>query len=218
MSQKNEEATEMNKAQEIEGVAFIADHQSAKIAQPGEEAFDLPAASIAPQWAAILRFRALAVAPMRGNHLHLQLGQRLIQPVRIVGAVTNEALGQRLYKAGVESGGDQGDLVRRSRGGTSGERKTSAVCHCHELRTLAPLGFSHTVAPFLAPTKVPSMKHSDRSSLPRALRSAARAANARSNVPARPHAWNRRWQVWYGGYRSGKSFQGAPVRKIHKMP
>ena len=61
------------------------------------------------------------------------------------------------------------DLVRRSRGGTSGERKTKTVCHCHELRTFAPLGRSHTSAPFFATMNVPSMKHSERSSLPRSF-------------------------------------------------
>lgn len=29
---------------------------------------------------------------------------------------------------------------------------------------------------------------------------------------------NRRWQVWYDGYRLGMSCHGAPVRIIHKMP
>jgi hypothetical protein len=37
-------------------------------------------------------------------------------------------------------------------------------------------------------------------------------------VPLRTHCWKRRWHVWYGGYRCGISFQGAPVRKIHRIP
>jgi hypothetical protein len=108
--------------------------------------------------------------------------------------------------------------MRRSRGGTQGERKTKTVCHCHELRTFAPLGRSHTSAPFFATTKVPSMKHSDRSSLPRSFRSRANASRVRSNVPSCTQRWNRRWQVWYGGYRSGRSAHWALVRRIHKMP
>ena len=40
----------------------------------------------------------------------------------------------------------------------------------------------------------------------------------RWNTPCLTHCWNRLWHVWYGGYRGGKSFQGAPVRKIHRMP
>jgi hypothetical protein len=108
--------------------------------------------------------------------------------------------------------------VRRSRGGADGERKTKAVCHCHELRTFAPLGRSHTPAPFFATMNVPSIKHSVRSRPPRSLRSDAKASRMRSSVRSRTQRWKRRWQVWYGGYRPGRSCHCAPVRRIHKMP
>jgi hypothetical protein len=32
------------------------------------------------------------------------------------------------------------------------------------------------------------------------------------------HSWKRRWQVWYGGYFSSKSFKGVHVRQIQSMP
>jgi hypothetical protein len=67
-------------------------------------------------------------------------------------------------------------------------------------------------------TKLPSMKHSLKSSLPRSLTSLTNARSSFSNTPDLTHSWKRRWQVWYGGYRSGKSCQRAPVRKIHRMP
>ena len=38
---------------------------------------------------------------------------------------------------------DNGALMRRSRRRVDGERKTSAVYNCHELRTFAPFGLSH---------------------------------------------------------------------------
>jgi hypothetical protein len=99
-----------------------------------------------------------------------------------------------------------------------GDRNTSAVCHCHELRTLAPLGFSHGAAPFLAPTKVPSIKHCAKSNLPRLRKSSANASRIRFSVPICTQYWNRRWQVWYETKRSGKSCHAAPERNIHKMP
>src|SRR5215510_16446513 len=95
--------------------------------------------------------------------------------------------------------------MRRSRRCVNGERKTSAVCNCHELRTFAPLGLSHSEPPFLATTNIPSMKHSVRSSSPRTRRSSASASNTLRKTPSRTHCWNRRWQVWYGGNRPGKS-------------
>ena len=93
-----------------------------------------------------------------------------------------------------------------------------AVCHSHDLRTFAPLGLSHAEPPFFATTKVPSIKHSDRSSLPRFRRSSANASNTALSVPEPTHSWNRRWQVWYEGNLPGKSAQGAPVRRIQKIP
>jgi hypothetical protein len=99
-----------------------------------------------------------------------------------------------------------------------GERKTRAVCHCHELRALAPLGLSHVEAPFLAATNVPSIKHSLRSSSPRVRRSSAKTSSTSLSAPDLTHCWNLRWQVWYGGNLSGKSFHRAPLLSIQKIP
>jgi len=108
--------------------------------------------------------------------------------------------------------------MRRSRRCVNGERKTSAVCNCHELRTFAPLGLSHSEPPFLATTNIPSIKHSLRSSSPRSRRSSASASRTARKTPSRTHCWNRRWQVWYGGNRSGKSSQRAPLLRTQRMP
>ena len=108
--------------------------------------------------------------------------------------------------------------MRRIRRCVYGERKTSAVCNCHELRTLAPLGLSHSAPSFLAITNIPSMKHSVRSSSPRVWRSSASASNKLHKTPSRTHCWNRRWQIWYGGNRSGKSSHRAPLLRTQRMP
>jgi hypothetical protein len=108
--------------------------------------------------------------------------------------------------------------VRRCTCDMYGDRKTSAVCNCHDLSPLAALRFPDAGPPFLAPTKVPSMKPSRRSMPPRSRRSLASAARIVSNVSSATHSWNLRWHVWYGGYLGGKSFHGAPVRMIHRMP
>jgi len=108
--------------------------------------------------------------------------------------------------------------MRRSTANGYGDRKTRAVCHCHDLCTFAPLGFSHPLAPFFAMTKVPSMKHSVKSRSPRSFMSCTSALRITSNAPERTHSWKRRWQVWYGGYRSGISIHCAPVRMIHNIP
>ena len=108
--------------------------------------------------------------------------------------------------------------MRRSTSNGYGDRKTSAICHCHELCTLAPLGFSHPCAPFLAMTKVPSIKHSVKSNSPRSFTSCTSCLRIVSKVPVWTHSWKRRWQVWYGGYRLGISCHGAPVRMTQRIP
>jgi hypothetical protein len=108
--------------------------------------------------------------------------------------------------------------MRRSTLCVNGERKTIAVCHCHELRTLAPLGLSDSCAPFLATTKVPSIKHSDKSRPPRTRRSSARVSSTRLSRPSLTHCWNLRWQVWYGANLSGRSHHLAPERSIQRTP
>jgi hypothetical protein len=140
----------MDEPQEIERRALVADHESSEVAQPSKEPFDLPATAIASEWTAILGLRANPSTPMRRNHLDAPGGQGHIQWISSIGPISDEASWQGVYEAGVKGGRDEGHFVRRSRGGTRGERKTKTVCHRlsgHALRTLAPLGLSHTSAP-----------------------------------------------------------------------
>lgn len=62
------------------------------------------------------------------------------------------------------------------------------------------------------------MKHSDKSNFPRIRKSSANAFNILSITFALTQLWKYRWQVWYGGYRSGRSCHGAPVRNIQRTP
>jgi hypothetical protein len=108
--------------------------------------------------------------------------------------------------------------MRRSILCVNGERKTSAVCHCHSRRTFAAPGLSDFAAPFLATTNVPSIKHSDTSSWPRTRKSSAKVSSTRLSRPSRTHSWKRRWQVWYGTNLSGRSHHLAPERSIQRTP
>ncbi len=191
---------------------------SAKVLQPGKQTLDLPAISVPAERSSILGGRLLTVGLMRSDQFNSLLAQSLVQRITVVGSISDQSFRALLGKATMERSFNQSDFMRRSTFNGYGDRKTRAICHCHELTTFAPLGFSHPAAPFFAMTKVPSMKHSVKSSLPRSLTSLTSARNTCSNTPARTHSWKRRWQVWYGGYRSGRSRQEAPVRMIHKIP
>jgi hypothetical protein len=108
--------------------------------------------------------------------------------------------------------------MRRSTGDANGDRKTMAVGHCHDLRPFATPGGADSGAPFFAPLNEPSMYASETSMPPRLLKSSASNSSAVRSLPSRTQFCNRRWQVWYGGYRSGRSFHGAPVRRIQSTP
>ena len=84
---------------------------------------------------------------MQGHHFDAHFVPCLDERIGVVGAVTNEALGHLRYETGVEGGGGESHLMRHRCGGISGERKAKTVCHCHELRTFALLGRSHSAAP-----------------------------------------------------------------------
>src|SRR5215211_6946920 len=196
----------------------MANLNSSKVLQPGKQAFDFPTSFVPSQDTTILGSRFLAVGLMRCDQLNALLLQTLIQRITVVGSVTDQSFRLFFDEPFVQGLFHQLYFMRRSTSNGYGERKTSAICHCHELCTFAPLGFSHPVAPFLAMTKLPSMKHSVMSSPPLSFRSRTRARSTSSTTPFSTHSWNRRWQVWYGGYRLGISCQGAPVRKIHKIP
>ncbi len=189
-----------------------------KVLQPGKQTLDLPTSFVAPQFSAVLRFRPLAIGFVRRDHLGFKLGKIFIQRIGIISLVTDQLSRSLVGKARKESLFDKSDFMWRSTFRVDGDRKTKAVCHCHELRAFAPLGRSHSEAPFFATMKVPSIKHSERSSLPRRRKSSAKVSNTFFNLPSLTHCWNLRWQVWYGGNLPGKSDHRAPERRIQSTP
>jgi len=198
-------------------MVLIANGKPSKIVQPSEQPLDFPAATVAAQRTTILRLTP--IAPVWRDHLDPKLHQQLlVQTVAVVGLVSDQPLGRILEKSTLKSVLDKSYLAPRSTLDTYGDRKTRAVCDCHDLGPLALLRFPDAEPPFLAGAKVPSMKASDRSIFPRSSKSSASARSIFSIVPSSTHCWNRRWQVWYDGYLLGRSFQRAPVRNIQRMP
>jgi hypothetical protein len=208
----------MNKAQEILSLVLISRHQAPEILQPGEQAFDLPTAPIPSQHTIILRLLPHTIDFVRGNQFNTLFCQRFIQRIAVIRFIADQSFRLCSDEAAFDDLFDEPDFRGASRVNVNGDWSAIAVCHCHELRTFAPLGFANGRAPFLAPTKLPSIKHSSRPKSPYSLRCRANAFSAFSNTPDFTQVENRRWHVWYGGKRSGKSCQGAPVRRIHNTP
>jgi hypothetical protein len=160
----------------------------------------------------------LPVGPVGRDPLNPRLGQGDVQRITVIGLIPDQALGEFSGKGHSQRCWDKGDLRRRSRGCVDGEQKTRAVCHRHELRTLAPLALSHVEAPFFATIQLPSMKHSPRLRSPRSRRPVASASSTWRKVRSRTHCWQRRWQVWSGGKRPGQFGQRAPLRRSQRLP
>src|ERR1051325_9919264 len=181
----------MDEAQVVVIVIFIAHQNPAKVLQPRKQPLNFPSPFITAEFAPVLRLRFHPIRFMRRDQLNTYFLQFLVQRVGVICLVTNQPFGLLLCEALHKSFSDKGDLMRRSRFRVDGDRKTRAVCHCHELRTFAPLGLPHFEPPFLATMKVPSMKHSDKSNSPLWPRSSASVSSTRSSRPSLTHCWKR---------------------------
>src|SRR5271157_3170034 len=138
----------MYKAEKVFSMIFIPNNKTTEVVQPSEQPFDTPSFGISAQRSAVLGFWFNSVNLMRRNYFDTILLKFIIERIRVIRSITNESLGSSLKEATLESLSNKGDFMWRSRRNVYGERKTRAVCHCHELRPLAPLGFSDTGAPF----------------------------------------------------------------------
>ena len=198
---------------------FPANHKPSEVMQPGKKALNLPATHVAPEFASILGRLLFPVSFVRRYQLNTSfLFKALIKFVAVIGFITYDFIGRIWGKAIVYSGFNQLYFVGRSAFNVSGDRKTRYVRDRHDLGAFAALCLADSKTPFFAGTKLPSMNASRMSMPPRSYRSSTSSFAMRLKTPCLTHCWNRLWHVWYGGYRGGKSFQGAPVRKIHKIP
>jgi len=188
MPQEDNEAAELDHGEEVGFVILPSRDQAAKVVQPSEETFDFPTAAVAPQFAAVLGLFTRAVDFMRGNQMNAVLFfQTLVERIAIVSGVTDHDLRLGLCEALFDGGFDELRFMRRSAGDAAGERKTMAVCDRHDFTAFSAASRADSSAPFFAELKLASMKVSDRSSLPRARKSSARACNSQVRVPSRCH-------------------------------
>jgi hypothetical protein len=208
----------MNEACESLVVILPTGQNPPELVQPCEQTLDLPSPFVSTQRTTILSRRSDTSFPVRGDYLNPVGGELFIERITVVGTIPDKSLGQSHGDNLIDGSFDKGDFMWASRIRVHGEWKTCSVRNGHELRTFAALGLSHFAPPFFATTKVPSMKHSDRSISPRACRSSANASSKCRSVPSLTHWLKRRKQVEYDGYRSGKSAHAAPVRSTHSTP
>ena len=216
LSKDDYDARKVQESQVVPPVILVSYEQAPEVTEPRKQSLDLPSSSIPPQWPAVL---SLLPFPAIGcDHLDAHLQQRYVEPVTVIRFVTDQPVRQCPRPSRVQRRLDKSDFTRGSAFRVDGDRTTSSVCNRHDLGPFPTLRGTDKSPPFRAATNVPSMKHSDRSTPPRSSRSRTNAFITDSSTPALTQDWKRRWQVARDGYRSGKSFQGAPVRRIHRIP
>jgi hypothetical protein len=188
MPQEDNGAGELGHCEEIFGVIFPAHDDAAKIMEPGEQAFDFPAAAIATQRAPVLGDRLATVPAVRRDQLHAKgVAQALVQRIAVVGFVANQSCRSFSEESLLESGFDEDRFIWSSAGHVHGDRKTMAVCDCHDFAAFTAFCRADTRAPFFAPLKLASMNASLRSSLPRSRKSSASFCSKRVSIPERCH-------------------------------
>jgi hypothetical protein len=206
-------------------VSVMKYNQVAEGIQPGEGSLDLEAFPIPPHLPAIIPQGHPLIARGR-NQLYPSLPQPVAQWVAVIGLVCNHSLGLLLRSAPppprnpdlFQGSFKQGHLRRAGRSHLGGHRKPLSICNHHPLRTLAPLGFPDSIAPFFAGAKLPSAKVSSHSNRPLASNSPRNSCMISSHNPSSAHHRILRQQVEGLGYLSGRSRQRAPVLRTQRIP
>ena len=193
MPQEDNEAAELQPAEEVAFVMFPTADQSAEVVEPGEEPLDSPAAAVTAQFAAILSVLAAAgVLVGRDESNAVFLPQALVERIAVVGFIADQSLRCFAQEAALERGFDERGFIRRSADHVHGDRKTMAVCDRHDFTAFSAASRADSRAPFFAELKLASMNDSLRSSLPRSRKSSASFFRSRSSNPERCHCWKRR--------------------------
>lgn len=185
--------------------------------KPGKQSLNLPPAFVSAQWPAILSL-PLPIGSIRCDEVYSKVSHFFIERVAVIGTVADQFLRPILRERGVQRLSHQCHFVGRSASHVNGDRKTISVCDCHDFAPFPAFRRANTIAPFFADENEPSINPSPRSIFPRSSKSLARERSTASSTPSSVHRCIRRWHVWYGGYLSGRSFHGAPVRSTQRIP
>src|SRR5579862_5344199 len=193
MPQEDHSASKLNHPEEILWVVFPANDDATLIMEPSKQALDFPATTIATQDPTVLCDGSAPVPAMRRDHFHAEtFVYALIQRIAVVRSIADQSLRCLAEESPLEREFDERSFMRRSADHVHGDRKTMAVCDCHDFAAFAAFCRADTRAPFFAELKLASIKASLRSSFPRSRRSSASVFSRRSNSPERCHCWKRR--------------------------
>ena len=193
MSHEDEEAAELEHAEEVGLLIFPARDEAAEVMQPSKQPFDFPTVAVASQLPAVLSVFPAAIALVRSDQTDaVFFSQPLVERIAVVGRVADHSFWFGSREALLDGGFHESCFMRRSAGDATGDRKTMAVCDRHDFAAFAAASRADSSAPFFAELKLASMKVSDRSIRPRSRKSSASFCSTRISNPERCQDWKRR--------------------------
>src|SRR5205085_7405831 len=141
-------AGELDEAKEVLWFEFVARDESTRAHQPGEESFDAPASSVPPHLPHVLSLSP-AARVVRRDHVHAVSGEFSVERIAVVRHVADQPVGGGLYEAVSQGVNDELALSSLTTRNPDGDRKTIAVCHCHDLGRFATSSDPNKSAPLL---------------------------------------------------------------------
>ena len=203
-------------------ISVISDHQSTVIVHPPEAAFNDPTPAVSlshTDGSATTGFAAFSLNGGNGG-FDPPSAQPNSKRTAVISFVSHQFLGPcsgtppPLRDPNRFQGGfRQPDFMMPGAVQIQTDRHPVSIRYHHNLGSLAHLGFSNPVSPFLAGTNRPSRKAWDHSIFSSASIRLNSARQIRSHVPSSDHCFNRRQQVVGEPYCRGMSAQVQPVFK-----
>lgn len=154
LAKQQHHAPEVEEAEEVVGLDVPAGREPPPSLEPGKEPFDLPAPLVAPQRSAILLAIALSTAAaFRRDELDAALvGESAAESAAVPRFVGDQSRRQLSYESSVESSLREHTVESVSSVNIDSDRKTMAVCNCHDLCRIAGAAFPDAGPPFFAGT------------------------------------------------------------------
>jgi len=154
LPKQQQHAPQMKQAEEVLSLVLPSGRESAPTLEPCEESLDFPPPLVAAQLSAILGTVALRAAdPLGSDEVDAALFcETAAQSTSIPRLVCNQSRRQLSYESRVESSLGEHTVESVSSINMDSERKTMAVCNCHDLGCLAGTAPSDAGPPFFAGT------------------------------------------------------------------
>ena len=205
---------------------FISDNDASVTGDPTESSLDCISSPVAIPESVILSVDVAMVLSMWNKKIDSSLPQTLANRVAVIGLVSDHSLRSGPWSSGSSFGDSdfsnnlikQRDLSWRGTVGMASERNTLAIDQYQALRSLSPLGFPDSRAPFFAGKKLASTNTSSQSRMPLWSNSERKARHMSLRTSSSYQSLRRRQQVDGCGYFFGRSCHLAPVLSIHSIP